>query len=277
MMIKSFCRVLPALAVFFAAGCGKTPVPEIELVPGTALVHIHLEPGASRSATDMVTGFTDELALADSLLKMGPIGVSLVGVDITSLSPQLLILSRHASPEYTAALAARQLSLDPREQADRVDLVASGGYARAAVAERNGWTALYIGPAPHVTIGSWLTLEKSRSLAADEHLQQIIPEGYHVTVLLSGNLFSFLSLLPLERQIDWWQDYKDLASRVQPAAMAFGLYWPEPEKNEPVRAMVALARRDHGATTLSLSVDDNLVDTDSMLVLLQQLAGGIIQ
>ncbi len=272
-----FKRIIPALAgAFFLiiSGCGRNPVPELEMVPGTSLLHIHIEKGFNSRAMELAgEGFRGFL-LADSLLKSGPVGVSLVGIDITSLEPQLLILSRDVSVEYTSALAARQLDLDPRQEDSRIDLVSEQGYARASVAERNGWTALYIGPAPHVTIGTWLDLKKENSLAADEALVGIIPEEAHITVLLPGNLFGFLSLLPLERQISWWQSYKDAAAVIRPAALTLGLSWPDPPE-DTIQAVLGMARREGGTVTVSMEIEDSGIDADSAFSLLLNMAEGI--
>ncbi|MCK5842724.1 MAG: hypothetical protein KAH31_11175 [Candidatus Sabulitectum sp.] len=264
--------LLTAIVIF--SSCGrKDPVPELHLVPGTALLHIHMEPGLSSSLTSVAGEFFSGFVLADSLLKKGPIGVTLVGIDISTLEPQLLLLTQDATTEYLTALSARVLDLDPRQEADRVDLVSEHGYAKASVTQRDGWTAVYIGPAPHITLGNWLEMKKENSLAADTSLAKVIPEEQHITILFPGNLFGFVSLLPLERQIPWWADYKDLALTVKPAAMSIFLSWPEPDTGEPVRTGMILARRGGGVGLLEVSVSDSHIDTDSCFILLMELAG----
>lgn len=274
MRIKLIIPVLSGAFLLLAAGCGRAPVPELEVVPGTSLIHIHIESGFNSRAMELAgEGFRGFL-LADSLLKSGPVGVSLVGIDITSLEPQLLILSRDVSVEYTTALAARQLDLDPRQEDSRVDLVSEQGYARASVSERNGWTALYIGPAPHVTMESWLDLERENSLVADEALVGIIPEEAHITVLFPGNLFGFLSMLPLERQISWWQSYKDATAVIRPAALVMGLSWPDPPEDS-IHAVLNIARRQGGTVSLSMEMQDSGIDADSAFALLLNMLEGM--
>lgn len=262
--------------VLFSSCSEKDPIPELHLVPGTALLHIHLEPGLSSSfssfAGDQISGFV----LADSLLKKGSLGLSLVGIDISTLKPQLLILTRNATTEYVTALAARVLDLDPKQETDRVDLISEHGYARASVAERDGWTAIYIGPAPHITLGNWLDLKKDNSLAADTSLAKVIPEHKHITILFPENLFGFVSFLPLERQITWWADYKDATETVRPAALSLSLSWPEPCTEEPVQAGVVLARKDGGVSSVEISISDTRIDTDSCFTLLMTLAEGSV-
>lgn len=272
-----FMQNLPAVtgAIFLlAAGCGRAPVPELEMVPGTSLIHIHIESGFNSRAMELAgEGFRGFL-LADSLLKSGPVGISLVGIDITSLEPQLLILSRDVSVEYTTALAARQLDLDPRQEDSRIDLVSEQGYARASVAERNGWTALYIGPAPHVTMETWLDLKEENSLAADEALVGIIPEEAHITVLFPGNLFGFLSMLPLERQISWWQSYKDATAVIRPEALTLGLSWYEPPEDR-IHSVLSIARRQGGTVSFSMELEDSGIGADSAFAVLLNMAEGI--
>lgn len=259
--------------LFLSCG-GGGPVPELSVVPGTTLLHIHIEQGFNSEAREIAGEYFDGFKLADSLLKSGPLGISLVGVDITTMEPQLLMLSRSVTAEYAAALAARQLDLDPRQEESRVDLVSEQGYARASVAERNGWTALYIGPAPHMTIGNWLELKEENSLAADEALSSIIPDECHITVLFPGNLFGFLSLLPLERQIDWWQQYKDAAASVRPAALALGITWPDPPE-DTVTAILGLSRREGGTVTVNVEIKDSGISADSAFSLILSLAEGM--
>ncbi|HOP25917.1 MAG TPA: hypothetical protein PKX02_01865 [Candidatus Sabulitectum sp.] len=264
-----------SLFLVFLAGCGGGgPVPELSAVPGTALIHVHLEQGFNGEFRELAGEYLQGFSIADSLLKSGPVGVTLVGVDITTLEPQLLLLSRNVSAEYAAALAARQLDLDPRQQDSRVDLVSEQGYARAAVAERNGWTALYIGPAPHVTMGTWLNLDEDNSLAADEALRSVIPEDCHVTVLFPGNLFGFLSLLPLERQIDWWQGYKDAAAAVKPTGLAIGITWPDPPE-DIIQASMGLAGRDGGVLTVNMELANSGITADSLFSMALTLAEGM--
>lgn len=268
--------ILLACTVLFSA-CGREdPIPELPLVPGTSLLHVHFEPGINSRITSFAGDHVSGFVLADSLLKKGALGLSIVGVDISTLEPQLLILTRNASTEYATALAARVLDLDPRQETNRVDLMSERGYARASVAGRDGWTAVYIGPAPHITLGNWLNLDKDNSLAADTSLTKVIPENRHITILLPGNLFGFVSLLPLERQIPWWTNYKDIAETIKPAALSLSLSWPCPETEDPVKAWFMLARRGGGVTSVEISISDSRIDTDSCFTLLLNLAEGSV-
>ena len=143
-----------------------------------------------------------------------------------------------------------------------------------SVTWRDGWTAVYIGPAPHITLGNWLDLKKDNSLEADTSLARVIPEDKHITILFPGNLFGFVSLLPLERQISWWTEYEDIAETVRPAALSLSLSWPEPDREESLQAGVILARRDGGVSTMEIFISDTHIDTDSCFSLLLDLAEG---
>ncbi len=269
-----FATVLLALSVLFSSCGGDDPVPELQLVPGTSLLHVHMEPGLNSNLTAFVETNLNSFILADSLLKKGSLGISLVGIDISTLDPQLLLLTRNVTTEYATALAARVLELDPRQEENRVDLVSEHGFARASVTQRDGWTAIYIGPAPHITLGTWLELKRENSLAADTSLSAVVPDNRHVTVLFPGKLFGFLSLLPLERQIPWWTDYEDMAGKVKPAALSLSASWPESDTDEPVQASIILARRDGGISTIEISISDTHINADSCFALLLMLAEG---
>ncbi len=272
---KAYLAVVLLSGTLLFTSCNKSdPIPELNLVPATSLLHIHIEPGINSSLTSFAGENIDSFILADSLLKKGPIGISLVGVDISTLEPQLLILTRYASEEYTTALAARVLDLDPRQESNRIDLVSEQGYARASVSGRDGWTAIYIGPAPHITLGNWLDLEDDNSLSADTALACVIPEDRQLTILFPGNLFGFVSLLPLERQIPWWTEYKSLAETIKPAALSLSVSWPEPDTQEPLQAGVILARRGGGVSRADLSFSDTQIDTDSCFTLLLNILEG---
>lgn len=276
MNVKRCISIVCLICAIFVISCGGSgPVPELSLVPGMALLHIHIEQGFNSQARTLAGEFFPEFELADSLLKSGPLGVSLVGVDITTLEPQLLFLSDKVTLEYAAALAARQLDLDPRQEENRVDLVSEQGYARASVAERDGWTALYIGPAPHVTLGPWLDLDRDNSLAADTSLAKVLPENAQISVLFPGNLFGFLSLLPLERQIPWWQQYKDIAAELKPGALSMGISWPDDPANT-VTVSLDLARREGGILSIEMKAEDTGIDPDSAFTLILTLAEGTI-
>lgn len=266
--------ILLAFVALVSSCGGQDPIPELHLVPGTALLHIHVEQGLNSSLTSFAGDHVSGFILADSLLKKGPLGLSLVGVDISTLDPQLLILTQSSTAEYATALAARVLDLDPRQEENRVDLISDHGYARASVTQRDGWTAVYIGPAPHITLGNWLDLNKDNSLAADTSLAKVIPEGKHVTILFPGNLFGFVSLLPLERQISWWPEYENIAETVRPAALSLSLSWPEPDREEPIQAGITLARRDGGVSSMEIFISDTHIDTDSCFALLLGMADG---
>ena len=266
--------IILSLLMLFACG-GSDPIPELSNVPSTALLHLHFAQGMNSQIRAYAGEQLPGLVLADSLLKMGELGISVIGINITTLQPQLLLLTKDATVEYATALAVRVLDLDPRQEENRIDLVSEEGYAEAAVAQKDEWIALYVGPAPHVTIGSWLQMDKENSLASDTSLAKVIPEEAHITLLLSSNLFSFVSLLPLERQIPWWLTYKDIASSVKPDAFSLFITWPEPDTDNPIQAGTRLARRDGGLASIDFSISDTQIDTDSIFLLMLSLTEGV--
>ncbi|PIE52672.1 hypothetical protein CSA37_05420 [Candidatus Fermentibacteria bacterium] len=272
--IHSAAIICIASILLLAACGGESPVPELKMVPQTALLLVHLEDGLNQDTRSLLSESIPEFELADSLLKSGPVGVALVGIDITSLEPQLLLLSEDVTEQYASALAARQLDLDPRQEENRVDLINQQGYARASVAERKGWTAIYLGPAPHITIGTWLDLDEDNSMAADTALGSILPEDAHISVLVPGNLFGFLSFLPLERQLSWWQNYKDFTAELKPAALTAGLNWPD-EPGDSIFLSLAVARKEAGTVTIEVAAENTGMNPDSAAALVFTLLEGM--
>ncbi len=267
--------IICIVSILLLAACGgKSPVPELTMVPETALLLVHLEDGLNQDTRSHLSESIPEFELADSLLKSGPVGVALVGIDITSMEPQLLLLSEDVTEQYASALAARQLDLDPRQEENRVDLINQQGYARASVAERKGWTAIYLGPAPHITIGTWLDLDEDNSMAADTALGSILPEDAHISVLVPGNLFGFLSFLPLERQLSWWQSYKDFTAELKPAALTAGFKWPD-EPGDSIFLSLSVARREAGTIKIQVAAENTGMNPDSAAALALTLLEGM--
>ncbi|MFO7626672.1 MAG: hypothetical protein R6V62_05400 [Candidatus Fermentibacteraceae bacterium] len=263
---------LACLAVL-TAGCGGGVRNELAMVPGTCLFHVHMERGMSPLLLDEIMSLDRNLVVAESLLTLGPVGVTLMGVDITSLSPQFLFLSREISPQNAASMVSGMLDLTGAEGEDKTDLSDDSGLVRASVSARNGWTAIYIGPAANVTMDAWLRMDEMGSLAADEALLQALPASHHATLMLPGNLFTFVSLLPVERYVPWWDDYTAVARVVRPSALTLSLSWPS---TGPILLEARVSREDGAMTSMELTLTDTAVTPDSAFVLLSGLAGSLL-
>lgn len=274
-------RMLPFAPLFFtlaflavlAAGCGGGMRNELALVPGTCLFHVHMEKGMSPLLLDEILSLDGNLVIAESLLTMGPVGVTLMGVDITSISPQFLFLSREISRQNAALLVSGMLDLTGAEGEDRTDLSDNSGLVRASVSAREGWTAIYIGPAANVTMDAWLRMDEMGSLAADDALIQALPASHHATLMLPGNLFTFVSLLPVERYVPWWGEYTAVARIVRPSALTLSVSWPS---SGPILLEARVAREDGAMTSMELTLTDTAVTPDSVFVLLSGLAGSLL-
>jgi hypothetical protein len=273
--------MFPFAPLFFAlacltvlgAGCGGGVRNELAMVPGTCLFHVHLEKGMSPLFLDEIISLDKNLAIAESLLTMGPVGVTLMGVDITSISPQFLFLSRGISHQNASSMVAGMLDLTGAEGEDRTDLSDDSGLVRASVSARKGWTAIYIGPAANVTMDAWLRMDEMGSLAADDALMQALPASHHATLMLPGNLFTFVSLLPVERYVPWWEEYTAVARVVRPSALTLSVSWPS---SGPISLEARVAREDGAMTSMELTLTDTAVTPDSAFVLLSGLAGSLL-
>ncbi|GEM_PF-865903 len=262
-----------ALLAVLAAGCGGGVRNELAMVPGTCLFHVHLEKGMSPLLLNEIMSLDKNLVIAESLLTMGPVGVTLMGVDITSISPQFLFLSRGISRQNAALMVSGMLDLTGAESDERTDLSDDSGLVRASVSERSGWTAIYMGPAANVTMDAWLRMDEMGSLAADEALLQALPASHHATLMLPGNLFTFVSLLPVERYVPWWDDYTAVARVVRPSALTLSVSWPS---SGPISLEARLAREDGAMTSMELTLTDTAITPDSAFVLLSGLAGSLL-
>ncbi len=272
-MSTTMTRTLLFAALLLVIGCGGGIRDELSMVPGTCLFHVHLEKGISPAVLNELVSLDRNLVLAESLLARGPVGVTLMGVDITSLSPQFLFLTRRVSPDRAADLAAEMLNLSRTEDGSRINLADRTGLIRASVTGRKGWTAIYLGPAANITADAWLRMEKVGSLAADEALLQALPGRHHATLMLPGNLFAFVSLLPVERYIPWWEEYTRISRLVRPSAMTLSVTWPSSGR---IVLEAIMAREDGGVTSARFSIDDTGVSPDSVFALLSGLAGGLL-
>jgi len=262
-----------ACLTVLTAGCGGGVRNELAMVPGTCLFHVHLERGMSPLLLNEIMSLDRNLVIAESLLIRGPVGVTLMGVDITSVAPQFLFLTRRVSRQNAASLVSTTLDLTVTEGEDRADLSDDSGLVRASVSSRKGWTAVYIGPAANVTMDAWLRMDEMGSLASDEALLQALPASHHATLMLPGNLFTFVSLLPVERYVPWWDDYTAVARVVRPSALTLSVSWPS---TGPISLEARLAREDGAMTSAELTLTDTAITPDSAFVLLSGLAGDLL-
>ena len=267
--------LLLALSVL-ACGGRSAPVPELPLVPGSVLLHFHIE------------GDFPEYLLA-SLPEHPPLrwstlldvtgaevfGVSLLGVDISDLTPQLLCLVPRVDAGVTATALATDTDSDVREAGGRFDLLVSGR-PWGSVASRDAWTAVYLGRAPEVVLRDWLELEPAASLAADTALVDLLSSGapggssppVFCRILVPGSLLDFLAVAPVGRWFPFWDRVEVVLDYLRPEALLLELGL------EPLLSLELYAARAGGdITRLRLELEDEALQA-SVPALLQLLSSG---
>ncbi|NLP05101.1 hypothetical protein GX411_04035 [Candidatus Fermentibacteria bacterium] len=263
-------------AAMLLAACGRTGIQrELELVPSTALAHFHAE----RPLPPEIWGLFPEGVLpADqslfrNLLDRGPLGVSIVAVSLTDLEPQLLLLTRSAPPETLTALACASLGASPDSSAGRTDLVNSRGQVLGAVAERDGWSALYLGPAPQSTLGRWLEMKKEESLASDSSLALLLEGDADLSLFVPSGLISFLRVAPVGEWIPEWSDVETVMSMLQPRAARLDLAF-----GTGIALEARVVRQEGRVARTRFELEDTGFTPGEMLASLQLLlrAGGLL-
>lgn len=187
-----------ASLLLIAAGCGggSSMIDELRVVPGLCFLHVHLGDDFDISLVPGVAETLLPLQLVDSLHSRGDLGISLLGVNLTDLSPQLLFLSSHVDPGDMAGIGEAVFDCEAQKTDKGYDLMDSRGSIRGSVAERDGWTALVTGSGADRAASRWLSMEESESLAADSDLVSISESDADVSILASRNSISFLSVIP---------------------------------------------------------------------------------
>jgi hypothetical protein len=266
------CRSVCALLLFVAA-CGRQdPSAELGNVPSTALLHIHLAGPLPPQAWSFVPETLSPVdpALIQDLLDRGPLGMSLVAVDLTNLRPQLLLLSSSVSPDTMLALAARYLEFSADSAGRRQDLRSSSGRLLGSVASRRGWTCLYLGPAPESVVPRWLELTREQSLAADSALGLISDEnGADVSIFIPSGLISFLQVAPVGNWIPWWSDIESGMTLAQPHAARLDLSF-----TGFVAVEIRLVREAYKVSRIRFELEDSGFTPGEMLSALQLALGG---
>jgi hypothetical protein len=245
---------------------------ELKMVPGTYMLHIHVEP---ELGSDLIAFFIEDyphLALAESLLDEGPLGISVVSIDITTLIPQLMILSKAADRTLVVNNAVDILDIHPDTLESRIDFVTDNGRIRGSVAERDGWTCVYLGTAPSIVIRQWLELEESSSMIADSALLAVVSDGYDLSILISGNLIGFVSLLPLDRYIAGWDRIREAITTVRPMAMSLNLAYQDSSHAISISAVVA--REDGAISRIKLEIEDSRLSTSDVEPILREWIEG---
>ncbi|OPL19913.1 MAG: hypothetical protein AVO35_00155 [Candidatus Aegiribacteria sp. MLS_C] len=265
-------------AVLCVAACsgGHSVADELKVVPGLCFLHAHISEEMDVSLIPGSAGDLFPVWLVDSLHARGGFGVSLLGVNLTDLSPQLLFLSRRVDAREMAAIAGSGFGGRIRETETGYDLVDSRGSILGSVAERDGWACLVTGSGADRSASRWLSMDASQSLAADSDLVSISQSEADLTVLASRNSIGFLSVIPtgmLTRQQNSYLNFArnfiaDLGLR------AAGLYMDVTD-DRPGRLTVELRMVREGGyiTSLSAGFSDTGIPPDSAIAYLAEFYG----
>lgn len=258
-------------------GCGGPSIAEeLGQVPGLCFLHVHVGTGFD---TDLIPSAAEEfipLWLADSLLARGEMGMSLIGVNLTDLSPQLMFLTRNLNTDEMAALGASGFRCDPRETDSGFDLVDSRGSILASVAGRDGWTCLVTGSGSDRAAGRWLEMEESGSLASDTDLVAVAASDADLNILVSRNSISFLSVIPTgmltRSQITYLNIARRIISDLGVAAARVSL---DVTDGDPQGLFLELqiVREGGSITSLSAGFSDTAITPDSLAGYLAEFYG----
>ncbi|MCD4847596.1 MAG: hypothetical protein K8R76_05355 [Candidatus Aegiribacteria sp.] len=264
--------------LLIAMSCGNSPClqDELEMVPGLCFLHAHMSADFNVELLPVNFSTFIPVWLCDSLLSRGDLGISLLSINLSDLSPQLLFLSSSMNADEMTHIAREGFDCNSAETGDRIDLISDQGSVLGSISDRNGWTCLVTGTGSDRAVDRWLSLEPVESLASDTDLIIVADSEADLTVLFSNNSISFLSVLPdgmfsrSERRI-----LANVRNLVQSAGLkALRISLDFIDANPPVTVLeIKLIRGDDYISSLSISFSDTGISPDSLIqeVLLELL------
>jgi len=244
----------------FAAGCGKVSIQdELELVPGLCFLHVHVENTMDTSLIPEDISDFIPLWLCDSLRIRGNFGVSLLGVNLTDFSPQLIFLSRDVGTDDMLRFGTDGFLCDFEEKPDSYNLIDDRGGMIGSIARRDGWTCLITGNGSDRAVERWLDLEVEESLASDTNLISISESDADLTLLISHNSISFVSVIPTgmlsREQIGMLNSVKSMIQTYNPQALRISFDISN-VKPPVIDLEFQLVRGGNNITTFSVSLSD---------------------
>ena len=259
-----------SLLTLLAAGCGgdASIADELGMVPGLCFLHIHINRNMD---IDLIPEEISELLplwLCDSLIARGSFGVSLLGINLTDFTPQLLFLSRELGTDEMLQLGKDGFQCGTEENQQGYDLIDERGSMIGSITSRDGWTCLITGSGSDRSARRWLELETEESLVSDSDLISISESDADLTILVSHNTIAFISVIPtgmLSRgQIAMLNRVKDLIGMINPKALRLSLSIGNEEP--PVIVLeLQLVRDEDNITSFSISFSDTELTPDSQL------------
>ncbi len=272
-IIISYITALPLLTMLFSGcGSGASIQDELGLVPGLCFLHVHI---SGNMDIDLVPEELSEfvpLWLCDSLSASGSFGVSLLGINLTDFTPQLLFLSRELGADEMLQLGQAGFHCSWEENQQGYDLIDERGSMIGSIASRDGWTCLITGSGSDRSARRWLELEREESLASDSDLISISESDADLTILISHNSIAFISVIPtgmLSRaQIAMLNQVKDLIGTINPKALMLSLNITTEEP--PVTTLeLQLVRDGDNVTSFSVSFSDTELSPENLLLIIR--------
>jgi len=264
MSMKSLIMLLLAvlsLGTILVSSCGEAASiqDELAMIPGLCFLHIHISENLDIDLIPEAAGEFLPLWLCDSLIARGSFGVSLLGINLTDFTPQLLFLSKELGTNEMLELGKAGFHCGTEENQQGYNLIDERGSMMGSIAGRDGWTCLITGSGSDRSARRWLELEKEESLAADSDLVSISGSDADLTVLVSHNSIAFISVIPtgmLSRsQIAILNRVKNLISAINPKALRVSLSISDEEP--PVTVLeLQLVREGSNVTSFSVSFSD---------------------
>ncbi len=254
-----FTMLLFLFMLSWSCGSGASMLDEMGMIPGLCFLYVHV---SGNMDIDLLPDGINEfipLWLCDSLNVLGDFGVSLLGVNLTDFTPQLLFLSKELGTEEMLLLGTAGFHCGSVEHQQGYDLIDDRGSMIGSIASRDGWTCLITGSGSDRSARRWVELEKEESLASDTDLISISESDADLTVLISHNSISFVSVIPtgmLSRaQVAILNDVKDLIQTLNPKALRISL---EISNEEPsvTSLELQLKRGGDNVTTFTVSFSD---------------------
>lgn len=264
--------------LMIAMSCGNVSClqDELQMVPGLCFLHAHMNADFNVELLPVNIRTLIPVWLCDSLLSRGNLGISLLSINFSDLSPQLLFLSSSMDADEITPIAREGFGCNSAEAGDRIDLISDQGSVLGSISARNGWTCLITGTGSDRAVDRWLELEPVESLAYDTDLMNIADSEADLTILFSNNSISFLSVIPdglLSRSER--RTLANVRNLVQSAGLkALRISLDFIDANPPMTVLeIKLVRGDNYISSLSISFSDTGISPDSLIqeVLLELL------
>lgn len=264
--------------LLIAMSCGNVSClqDELQMVPGLCFLHVHMSADFNVELLPVNIRTLIPVWLCDSLLSRGDLGISLLSINLSDLSPQLLFLSYSMDADEMTSIAKEGFGCNSVEADDRIDLISDQGSVLGSISDRNGWTCLITGTGSDRAVDRWLELESSESLASDTDLMEVADSEADLTVLFSNNSISFLSVIPdgmfsrSERRT--LANVRNLVQSAGLKALRISLNFIDADPPMTVLE-IKLVRGDNYISSLSISFSDTGISPDSLIqeVLLELL------